>query len=135
MKRVLLNKLSCLFGIFIYWNYWWKMTYWVLNTIHNLRWLFAQQLGGEVLHFSLPLWTAMNTSFVFLCFAWIRHTFTWNCHPSPDLNYEQWITTVNSWTVITLIHGQQLTFFLLMFCIEPTKISAYFTTSRVWLLK
>ena len=30
---------------------------------------FVQQLGGEVLHFSLHLWTAMNTSFGFLCFA------------------------------------------------------------------
>ena len=65
------------------------MTYWVLNTIYHLRWSFVQQLGGEVLHFSLHLWTAMNTSFGFLCFAWIRHIFTWNCHLSPDLNYEQ----------------------------------------------
>ena len=41
------------------------MTYWVLNTIYHLRWSFVQQLGGEVLHFSLHLWTAMNTSFGF----------------------------------------------------------------------
>ena len=45
------------------------MTYWVLNTIHHFRWSFVQQLAGEVLHFSLHLWTAMNTSFGFLCFA------------------------------------------------------------------
>ena len=89
MKCVLLNKLSCLFGFCIYWNYWWKMTYWVVNTIHHLRWYFVQQFGGEVLHFSLHLWTAMNTSFGFFCFAWIKHIFTWNCHLSPDLNYEQ----------------------------------------------
>ena len=129
MKRVLLNKLSCLFGIFIYWNCWWEMTYWVLNTIHYLRWSFVQQLGGEVLHFSLHLWTAMNTSFCFSCFVWIRHIFTWNCHLSPDLNYEQWINTTS------FIHGQQLTLFLFMFCIDPTKISTYFNISRIWLLK
>ena len=128
-NSVLLNKLSCLFGIFIYWNYWWKMTYWVLITIHHLRWFLVQQLGGEVLHFSLHLWTAMNTSFGFLCFAWIRHIFTWNCHLSPDLNYEQWINTTS------FIHGQQLTLFLFMFCIDPTKISTYFNISRIWLLK
>ena len=48
---------------------------------------FVQQLGGEILHFSLHSWTAINTSF--LCFVWIRHIVTWNCHLSPDLNYEQ----------------------------------------------
>ena len=65
------------------------MTYWVLNTIHHLRLSFAQQLGGEVLHFSLHLWTVMNTGFGFLCFAWIRHIFAWNCHLSPALYHEQ----------------------------------------------
>ena len=89
------------------------MTYWVLNTIHHLRLSFVRQFDGEVLHFSLHLWTAMNTSFGFLCFAWIRHIFTWNCHLSPDLNYEQWINTTS------FIHGQQLTLFLFMFCTDP----------------
>ena len=129
MKRVLLNKLGCLFGIFKCWNYWWKMTYWILNTIHHLRWSFAQQLSDEASHFSLHLWTAMNRSFVFLCFAWIRPIFTWNCHLSPGLNYEQWTNTTS------FINGQQLTHFLFMFCIDPTKISAYFNISRILLLK
>ena len=40
------------------------MTYMVLNTIRHLR-SFVQQLGGEILHFSLHLWTAINRSFVF----------------------------------------------------------------------
>ena len=117
--------MSCLFGIFIYWNYWWKMTYWVLNTIHHLQSSFVQQLGGEVLHFSLHLWTAMNTSFGFLCLAWIRHIFTWNCHLSSDLNSEQWISTT------FFIHEQQLTLFVFMFCIDPTKISACFNISNI----
>ena len=101
------------------------MTYWVLNTIYHLRWSFVQQLGGELLHFSLHLWTAVNTSFYFLTFVWIRHIFTWNCHLSPDLNYEQCLKT------ISFIHGQQLTLLLGMFCIDPTKISAYFDISRI----
>ena len=130
MKYVMLNKLSCLFRI-LYTKLLMKndLLYYILNIIHHFRLYFVQQLGGEVLHSSLHLWTAMNTSFGFLCFVWIRHIFTWNCHPSPDLNYEQWINT------ISLIHGQQLTLFLLMFCIDPTKISAYFNISRIWLLK
>ena len=128
-NSVLLRQLSCLFGILIYRNYWWKMTYWVLNTTYHLRWSLVQQLGGVVLHFALHLWASMSTSFGFLCFAWIIHIFTWNCHLSPDLNYEQWINTTS------FIHGQQLTLFLFMFCIDPTKISTYFNISRIWLLK
>ena len=127
MKRILLNKLRCLFWIFIYWHYWWEMTYGVSITIHNLWWFFVQQLCGEALHFSLHLWTAMNKSFGFLCFAWIRHIFTSNCHLFPDLNYEQWINTKS------FVHEQQLILF--MFCIDPTKISTYFNTSTIWLLK
>ena len=59
------------------------MTYLFLNTIHHSRLSFVQQLGGKTLHFSLHLWTAMDTAFGFLCFTWIKRTFTWNCHPSP----------------------------------------------------
>ena len=106
------------------------MTYWFLNTIHHLRWSFLQQLGGEILHFSLHLLRAINTSFGFLCFVWIKHIFTWNYHLSPDLNYGQWINTTSTywWTTINI-------FCLFMFCIDPTEISAYFNISRIWLLK
>ena len=55
----------------------------------SFKMIFVQQLGGEMLHISLHLWTAMNTSFDFLCFIWIRHIFAWTYHLSPDLNYGQ----------------------------------------------
>ena len=31
--------------------------------------LQMMQVGSDILHFSLPLWTVMNESFVFLCFV------------------------------------------------------------------
>ena len=49
----------------------------------------VQQLRGGILHFSLHLWTAMKTNFVYLCFVWINHIFTWNFDLSPDRNYGQ----------------------------------------------
>ena len=59
------------------------MTYWVLNTIRQLR-SFVQQLGGEILHFLILEF--------FLMFVWIKDYFTWNFHLSSDLNSEQRIT-------------------------------------------
>ena len=68
------------------------MTYWVLYTIHHLSISFVQQLGGEVLHFSLDLWTAMYTSF--FCFV---------LHES-----EIFLLGINT---TSFIHRQQLTLF------------------------
>ena len=89
--------------------------------------IFCSAAWWWIFYFSSHLWTAMNTSF--LRFVWIRHIFTWNCHLSPDLNYEQLMNTTS------FIHGQQLTLFSFMFCIDPTKISAYCNISSIWLLK
>ena len=37
--------------------------------------LQMMQVGSDILDFSLPLWTVMNESFVFLCFVYIYRIF------------------------------------------------------------
>ena len=129
MKRVLLNKLSDFLG-FIYWKYWWKMTYLFLNTIHHSRLSFVQQLGGKLYTFLYiygQQWTQLlvfyvlhGSNILLLGIVILLH----------DLNYGQWKNTTS-----ILFMGNNQHIFLFIFCIDPTKISAYFNISRIWLLK
>ena len=130
MKRVLLNKLSDFLG-FIYiesTDEKWLTCFWILYIIqdylsfsnlvvklYTFLYIYGQQWTQLLVFYVLH-----GSNVLLLGIVILLH----------DLNYGQWKNTTS-----ILFMGNNQHIFLFIFCIDPTKISAYFNISRIWLLK